>query len=112
MKSTHFILIICLSLVAFGCKKTAKKAAGDYCECWQSMADIANLQDTLKVQGLTDSLANVTLMAENVLEEARNCAEEKKQLYGEKATSAAFNKKARKLMEKKCPEVFARTPKY
>ena len=112
MKLKYLSLIVVVSVFAFSCGKTAKRAAKDYCNCWQPMADIAQLQDTLKTQGLIDSLATVSLMAEDILEASRLCAEEKKEKYGEKATKTAFNKKARQLMESQCPDVYDRTPKY
>lgn len=101
-----------LLLVAVGCSSPAKRAAADFCDCWEPMADVIALQDTLKVQGLMDSLAAVTATAEDILEDSRECAEAKKDEYGAQATQAAFKKKARAIMEKKCPEVYARTPQY
>lgn len=112
MKSKYLSLFVVIIFLVYGCGKTAKRAAKDYCKCWQPMADIAKLQDTLKTQGLIDSLATVSLMADDVLEESRLCAEEKKDKYGQKATKTAFNQKARKIMEKQCPDVYERTPKY
>lgn len=99
-------------IVAVGCSNPAQRAAADFCKCWQPMADVIALQDTLKVQGLTDSLVAVTATAEDILEASRQCAEDKKNEYGAQATQAAFKKKARTIMEKKCPEVYARTPQY
>lgn len=111
-KYTFVVLAALGLLLAVGCSSPAKRAAVDFCDCWQPMADVIALQDTLKVQGLTDSLAAVTATAEEVLEASRQCAEAKKNEYGDAATQAAFKQKARAIMEKKCPEVYARTPQY
>lgn len=112
--STKFyliLLIIALS-VSFGCNSPSKQAALDFCECWQPVADIASLQDTLKSKNMVDSLAAVNLIAIDKFEEARLCAEEKRQEYGEKATKNSFKEKARQTMTEKCPDVYQRIPKY
>ncbi len=115
MKTRQFFYItavLTLFLFVTSCSSPAKKAAKDFCTCWQPVADIANLQDTLKAKNLVDSLAAVSLIAIDKFEEARNCSEEKKDSYGKAATKAAFKEKARKLMEKKCPDVYKRIAKY
>jgi len=113
MKSFKFLSVLLLiGLLFASCGNSATRAAKDYCKCWQPLADIANLQDTLKAQNLIDSLAAVNIIAEQVFEDARECAEVKKEKYGEAGAKSAFKKQARKVMKKECPEVFNRTPKY
>ena len=103
-----FLLIIILS----SCGISPKRAAKDYCNCLQPLADIMELQDTLKTQGLIDSLAAVTIVYDEIWNESQECMDQKLEEYGQKGANSAFKTKARKLIKSKCPNVWERAPKH
>lgn len=112
MKKLQLLLLATAVFLTSSCGVSPKRAAKDFCNCLQPLADVMVLQDTLKAQNLIDSLANVSITAEDVWNDAQTCMEEKQKEYGQKATKAAFKKKARALIKERCPEVWERTPKY
>jgi hypothetical protein len=113
MKSILYIALLFIIFgVATGCGISPKRAAKDYCNCLQPLADIHVLMDTLKTQGLIDSLAAVTIVYEEVWNDSQECMDKKLDEYGQKGASSAFKQKTRKLIKSKCPEVWERTPKH
>jgi len=112
MKSTLYIVLLMMTTFLSSCGVSPKRAAKDYCKCLQPLADIMELQDTLKIQGLIDSLAAVTIVYDEVWNESQECMDEKLNEYGQKGANSAFKAKARKLIKSKCPEVWERAPKH
>ena len=114
MKLIHYYLylVITLLFVVLSCGISPSRAAKDYCKCLQPLADVIDLQDTLKTQGLIDSLAAMTIVAEEVWNDANDCMDEKIKTYGLKATKPVFKSKTKRLIKDKCPQVYARAPKH
>jgi hypothetical protein len=112
MKSIRYTTFLLTIVFLSSCGISPKRAAKDYCKCLQPLADIMELQDTLKDQGLIDSLAAVTIVYDEVWNESQECMDKKLDEYGQKGASSAFKTKARKLIKSKCPEVWERAPKH
>ena len=112
MKSILYTLLLLTTMFLSSCGISPKRAAKDYCKCLQPLADIMELQDTLKTQGLIDSLAAVTIIYDEVWNDSQECMEKKLNEYGQKGANSAFKSKARKLIKSKCPDVWERAPKH